>query len=217
MEPSLKEKINEMRSNIRKQKALSNDKPKTGKLPNQYPNMRTKETVANLVSSLADVDFDSDNEGDTDDDMITMSAFMARTFASDPNDDENSPDSTEPDIVVKAHLEYSLAPELQNKNYAISDSGADSCILGKLAKVISYTGRHASLVGYDPSITKKEKVPIVSAYIKVRSSSSGNHPVLLKVNEAPYIPKSPITLLSEYQIREYGLVIDSVAKKHKSS
>src|SRR5687768_5893197 len=28
---------------------------------------------------------------------------------------------------------------------------------------------------------------------------------------------SPITLLSEHQIREHGLVIDSVAKKHKSA
>ena len=79
---------------------------------------------------------------------------------------------------------------------------------GKMAKVISYTGRHASLVGYDPNTTRTEKVPIVLAYIKARSSSIGNYPVLLKVNEAPYNPQSPITLLSEYQIQEYGLIID---------
>ena len=85
-----------------------------------------------------------------------------------------------------------------------------------MAKVISHTGRFASLVGYDPNTTKSGRVPIVSAYIKVRSSSIGNYPILLKVHEAPYNPQSPITLLSEYQIREYGLVIDSVAKKHKS-
>ena len=53
--------------------------------------------------------------------------------------------------------------------------------------------------------------------IKVRSSSTGNIPIILKVNEAPYNPSSPITLLSEYQIREYGLIIDSVAKKHYSA
>ena len=41
--------------------------------------------------------------------------------------------------------------------------------------------------------------------------------MLLKVHEAPYNPQSPITLLSEYQIREYGLVVDSVARKHKSA
>ena len=85
------------------------------------------------------------------------------------------------------------------------------------AKVISLTGRYANHVGYDPSIIKTDKVPIVSAYIKAISSSTGQHPVILKVNEAPYNTISPITLLSEYQVREYGLVIDSVAKKHKSA
>src|SRR5687767_191623 len=99
MEPPLKEKINEMRAKIKKQKALSNERPKIGKLSNQYPNMRAKETVANLISSLADFDFDSDNDGDTDDDMITTSAFMARSFAPDPSKNSSSTDLTKPDIV----------------------------------------------------------------------------------------------------------------------
>ena len=89
--------------------------------------------------------------------------------------------------------------------------------MGRNAKVISYTGRYASLVGYDPENTRTDKVPIVSAYLKVISSSYGNYPILLKVHEAPYNPESTITLLSEYQIREYDLVIDSVARKHKSA
>ena len=85
-----------------------------------------------------------------------------------------------------------------------------------MAKVLSYTGRYASLIGYDPKSTTSGRVPIVTALLKVRSSSVGNHPVLLKIHEAPINEKSPITLLSEYQIREHGLVIDSVARKHKS-
>ena len=44
-----------------------------------------------------------------------------------------------------------------------------------------------------------------------------NYPVLLKVHEAPLNEESQITLLSEYQIRDHGLVIDSVARKHKST
>src|SRR5687768_10255564 len=103
------------------------------------------------------------------------------------------------------------------KTYAITDGGADSCILGKFAKVISHTGQFATLVGYDPNTTRTDKMPIVSAFIKARSSTPGQFPVLLKVNEAPFNSESPITLLSEFQIRKYGLVINSVAKKHKSS
>ena len=97
--------------------------------------------------------------------------------------------------------------------YAISDGGADSCIAGKHAKVESYTGRVAKLVGYNPETTRTEKVPIVTALLKVRSSTTGC-PMLLRIHEAPYNSKSPITLVPEYQIREYGLVIDSLAKRH---
>ena len=100
-----------------------------------------------------------------------------------------------------------------NRIYAISDGGADSCILGRNAKVLSCTGRYANLVGYDPESTRKDRVPIVTALLKARSSSRDKTPVLLKVHEAPYNKNSPITLLSEYQARDHGLIIDSIAKK----
>src|SRR6478609_11334304 len=91
------------------------------------------------------------------------------------------------------HFEYIDHSMFKDNIYAISDGGADSCILGKNAKVLSYTGRNANLVGYDPKTTRTEKVPIVTALIKAISSSTGNIPVLLKVNEAPYNANSPIT------------------------
>jgi hypothetical protein len=37
---------------------------------------------------------------------------------------------------------------------------------------------------------------------------------LLLIHEAPYLAHLPTILLSEYQIREYGKVIDSCAKNH---
>jgi hypothetical protein len=55
----------------------------------------------------------------------------------------------------------------------------------------------------------------VTAYVKVNAQNG--IPVLLKINEAVYNKGSPVTLLSEYQIREHGYVIDSVAKKHFKS
>src|SRR5687767_6009305 len=97
-------------------------------------------------------------------------------------------------IKVRAHLGYSMHP---NKVYAITNGEADSCILGILAEVISHTGRCANLIGFDPTTVRKDKVPIVSAYIKAQSSSLGQLPVLLKVHK--------------------GLVNDSVAKKHQSA
>ena len=120
-------------------------------------------------------------------------------------------------LQIRAHLEYGKQDWYPNKVYVIADGGTDSCIAGKYAKVLFYTGHFASLYGYNPESTKTKNVPIVTALIKARSSSTDGHPVLLKIHEAVYNSKSPITLLSEYQIREYGLVIDSVAKKHMSS
>ena len=83
------------------------------------------------------------------------------------------------------------------------------------ARVVSHTGRYATLVGYDPKHTRSKRIPIVTAYVKVRAHNG--IPVLLKINEAVYNEGSPVTLLSEYQMRDHGYVVDSVAAKHKSS
>src|SRR5690349_20478153 len=95
------------------------------------------------------------------------------------------------DSEVKASLENFMISEKINV-FAISDGGANFCVLRKFAKVIAYTGKYANLAGYGSKT--KRKVPIVSAYIKARSSSIGNKSVILKVNEALYNPQSTITL-----------------------
>src|SRR6056300_2007949 len=97
----------------------------------------------------------------------------------------------------------------------ITDGGADSCVFGRNAFVVSETNRYARLVGYDPKTTQSCRIPIVTAYIKAKAHNG--IPVLLKSNEAPYNKDSPITLLSEYQIRENNFIIDSVATKHRTT
>jgi hypothetical protein len=168
--------------------------------------MKPKATLANLVNSIADMAIQDSDDEETDDEILAPTySYMVKTRVSiDPPSDV---------IDVKAHFEYGESANIKDTNYAISDGGADSCILGKMAKVVDYTGRHANLIGYNPKNTKTYQVPIVTAIIKAKSNVQ-NIIVLLKVYEAPFLKESPITLLSEYQIREYGLVIDSVAKKH---
>ena len=53
----------------------------------------------------------------------------------------------------------------------------------------------------------------MTALLKVRVNNG--IPVLLKINEAPFNEGCPITLLSEYQVRDHGFILDSVATKHK--
>ncbi len=100
------------------------------------------------------------------------------------------------------------------KHYALSDSGADSTVVGSMAHVVGYTGRFATLVGYKPDSTATPLVPIATVMVLARSHTG--IPVILKIHEAPYIESNPIMLISEYQVREYGLVIDSTSKRHKA-
>ena len=81
---------------------------------------------------------------------------------SDPEEEEDiqmggmvmTPEDT---IQVHAHVEYKnrfIKFSHQAKNsYAICDSGADSCVVGRMAKVISTTMRTANLVGYGQALS----------------------------------------------------------------
>jgi hypothetical protein len=98
--------------------------------------------------------------------------FCIVNLEDDPNDDT---------IIIRAHLEYT---KISDRHYAISDSGADSSILGLHCHVISHTGRHAYLVGYDPSATTRSaQIPIISGYVKVMSQV--NIPIVLQIMTQP--------------------------------
>ena len=77
---------------------------------------------------------DLDGSNDTDDEEYGR-AYMC---CLDLNQD------VEGVITVRAHLEYTVNGTI----YTISDSSADSTILGQHAHVLSYTGRHAHAIRY---------------------------------------------------------------------
>jgi hypothetical protein len=199
LDEPLKVKIQEIRKTLRQKKEA---KP----IPDQYPSMSTANnlaTVAHLCNAIHDIPFGELDE-DLDDEAISyahmVSTHLDNTIPFDNDVMKEGSKDMDKDLEIRAHLEYGQNSWYSDKVYAISDGGADSCILGQHAKVLEYTGRHANLVGYHPETTKTDKVPIVTALIKAKSSTTGNYPVLLKVHEAPFYKNSPVTLLSEYQI-----------------
>ncbi len=103
--------------------------------------------VANLCSQ---VDL-NDSDDDTDDDLMIQSICTT--------------------IIASTTVEYMADPEyanshsLSSKIYAISDGGADACVVGTNAFIVGETGRYAHLTGYDPAATKSHRIPIVTAYI----------------------------------------------------
>ncbi len=99
-----------------------------------------------------------------------------------------------------------------NSYLSISDDGADTCVIGDGWNIESYTTRTANLIGFDATSSRKSGLPIVSAVTAVDSNGSTH---LLRVHEAVYNQGSATTLLSEYQIREYGCIVDATSTRHR--
>lgn len=208
-------KIKKARDSIREEgrsEQPNNSPPKA--IPPQYglnksANNTTKENegaerLAAMIQSYEIGNETFSDSSDLDEEDVRMSAMVHRVG-------EN--------IDVQANIEYERrflsTKHLSRSSYAICDSAADSCIVGEMAKVEMVTNRTANLSGHDPETTRSPKLPIVTALIKTLTKK--NMPILLQVHEAVYNKNSTITLLSEYQLREHGVVIDSVARKHLST
>src|SRR5688500_17543492 len=162
MEPAICEKVDEIRAKLKKQRPATPPRSNRSDIPAQYPTMKPQNSMANLVNSIGDIG--SGEDSDTDDDILQTSAYMVKQRASIdalPDIDNNLEVRLQPhmdppsDVIdVKAHFEYRDNPNFKDVIYAISDGGADSCILDMNAKVLSYIGRYANMVGYDPKDRK---------------------------------------------------------------
>ena len=221
LDETLKKQITRIRQEIRdeqrkKPKDTSKDKASIGQ---QYPTLNkppldVRKTLTAIqciqelgISGLLDDDESIDEEmEDYEDEFINeiRNVHMTSVYG-EFYDDEDT-------IDIKANYRLAYKCVHEGKIFGISDGGADSCILGKHAHVINRTKRYARLVGYDPATTQSERVPIVSAYLKTKDQSGDI--ILLLIHESPYLAHSSTTLLSEYQIREYGKVIDSCSTSH---
>ena len=102
---------------------------------------------------------------------------------------------------------------MDNQSIAIVDSSADTTVIGSKGFHIVATdpSRTATIVGYDPNVTRWRELPIVSG-ITVFDLPTG--PLLVMINEAIFNKHAEATILSEFQIREHGMLVDSVAKRH---
>jgi hypothetical protein len=150
--PALKDEINAVRSKVRAEreakasptdgsKPAEGSKPvENGGIPAQYPNMKETNAAANAnVNSVANVALannvkiatlhnlnsrilNCDGDDKTDDGILFSCGYMVETSHEEP-------------VRVHAHFEYATPT---TKNYAISDSGADSCCLGKHCHPVSY-------------------------------------------------------------------------------
>ena len=97
----------------------------------------------------------SDDDTNSDDDNTRMNAMVV---------------NIDNQIDVQANLQYKkrfinvvLSPGII---YAICDSAADSCVVGKIAKIENVIMKTANLVGYDPQTTQSFNLPFVNTFQK---------------------------------------------------
>ena len=94
----------------------------------------------------------------------------------------------------------------------ILDNKANIFVLGKGWEVITvHPTRKAHIYGFDHQAAVEKHLDIVTAVSVVEVNGET---ILLQVNEAVHNPSADHSLLSGYQIRDYGVIINSVAKKH---
>jgi len=119
---------------------------------------------------------------------------------------------------AKRHVDYlkyfnkrTREPGLE-ADYAIIDSGCDTCGLGGSSWVIdTMTDRKVQISGYDVSLSMKE-VKIGSGITAVDVPSGETY--LLRIHEATILGDECHSLLSVTQLRESGTEVDEKSRRH---
>jgi hypothetical protein len=183
-------------------------------IPRQYgvaPDRRNSHLAARY--GWLDEEDDDDDAVDSDDDdedaderlvqlvqatSFSRHAMMARTESID----------------IRAHLSYLNLATSANVLVCITDDGADSTIFGNGWHITEISHRVANLVGFDATSARKHGLPICNGITAVDLESGT---ILLQVHEGVHNKGSKHTLISEFQVRNHGCILDSVAKQHRAS
>ena len=106
-------------------------------------------------------------------------------------------------IGVEAHLEHESLCE--KKNVVISDGGADSCVLGRDAHIVSCTSGPAISLDVIPTLPGLMRSQLETGHIKTKANDGV--PVISKIDEAPINTTSSVTILSECQVKKKTLFV----------
>jgi hypothetical protein len=101
----------------------------------------------------------------------------------------------------------------EKHHISLLDGGADTCVLRKEWEIISvHSSRRANVVDFDHKTAVKKNLPIVTAITLVDLHNVQS--IFLVIHEAIYNDTSNHSLLSKFQLREHGIIIDSICQRH---
>jgi hypothetical protein len=114
-------------------------------------------------------------------------------------------------ILYNKYMSLLFLPE--KHHISVLDIGVDKCVLVKGWEILSvHSSIGANVVGFDHETAVMKNLPIVSA-ITIVDLSHGQL-ILLVIHEAIHNKSSNHSLLSEFQLREHGILIDSTCHIH---
>ena len=101
------------------------------------------------------------------------------------------------------------------RGFNIVDGGADTHVVGNTWKPlyqVDNTTPRADVIGFDSNAARKKGLPI-GAYATKTTTDQGKE-VILRAKHAVGNSSSSHSLLCTYQMRETGIIVDDVSKKH---
>ena len=122
--------------------------------------------------------------------------------------------------MCRSHTRYlAMLNQSETSNLCIVDSGADSHVGGSAWLPITATNgplvKYANVVGFDAKDTMKKGLPIVSDITKCITKTGD--PCFIRAKHMVLNHTSPHTLLSTYHMRNLGIIVDDVSKRHLKS
>ena len=206
IDPAILAKYQEQRTEI-----LAKRKPKQPDqgqgLPRQYaPSSRN----ANLTVTQGMDEDASDTSSDVDvDDMVTEFANVFNSFVGNMRTIRCSVDFGTRDSQI-----YSMSKS--SFHLAACDSGADTILFGPGWSFVEDTMRRANVIGFEQGNLERRGLTI-GTRCTVVTLSNGQQVILVAHEGVDNSKNSEITLLSEYQMRDFGLIVDSVSRNHWTS
>jgi hypothetical protein len=189
-------------------------------IPRQYSDQRnvnftdTGDYADTVSHENAPEDDDDDNESLVS--MVREHYAMLMRLHPGTNTDDGSTRRINNHVTIRGDYQRAvraaLALSADGKHSTVSDGGADTWILGNGWRILAKTRRSTNVVGFDSNYAKKRNLPIVVG-CAVTTDIKGRD-ILLVVFEGVANIDSPVSLLGEFQTREAGNIVDSVATSH---
>jgi hypothetical protein len=185
-------------------------------LPNQYARVKNKAKGEDVIKD------NKDQTHDFLDEFLEESVTSSSLYEADEDVDYEYWSSDH-----NSHVTLSISNSLHKKcmnllhlpdkyHISILDGGADTCVLGQRWEVLSvHNIKRANITGFDHEAAVKRNLPIVSAITAVDLPDRIS--VILVVHEAIYNDTANHSLLSEFQLRDFGVKSYSICHKHRGT